>query len=371
MSASTRATLRHLSQTLLRLYGQDDPAALPLAFADSLAQVIPCANAGYNVVRTTPTPAAGDGIVVVRSRGVRVPTEEEMPLVRNLHQHPIIRHLRRHRDGAVVKFSDFLTRAQYHRTALYNEYYRRSNTQEQMGFALGHDPDAMVLMVVNHVGRLQFSEQDREVAALLRPHFMQVERTLRRLRSWRDLVAGFDAALHGGDHGCVLLDRDLAALHLSPAVADWLQTFFPETSSLSSGLPTTVARWLRECDRRLQAEELATHPPMPMVREQAGRRLTLRYRPAGPTVLPVILVEHERLASDPGFAHDCGLTEREAEVLDLIARGRSSPEIAIILRISPRTVHKHCERIYAKLGVESRHAAAVRARELLHRPRAV
>lgn len=371
MSTSSQATLRHLSQILLRLYGQEDPAALPLAFADSLAKVIPCANAGYNIVRTTPPPAAGDGIVVVRSRGIRVPSEEEMPLVRNLHEHPIISHLRQHRDGSVVKFSDFLSRAQYHRTALYNEYYRRSNTQEQMGFALGYEPDAMVLMVVNHVGRLKFSEPDREVASLLRPHFMQVERSLRRLRTWRDLVAGFDAALDGGDHGCVLLGRDLAALHLSPAVAEWLQTFFPETSGLHSGLPETVASWLQECHRRLHAEELATHPPQPLIREQGGRRLTLRYRPAGPTVLPVILVEHERLTSDPGFARACGLTEREAEVLDLIARGRSSPEIALILHISPRTVHKHCERLYAKLGVESRHAAVARARELLQSPRAV
>lgn len=56
-----------------------------------------------------------------------------------------------------------------------------------------------------------------------------------------------------------------------------------------------------------------------------------------------------------------GLTRREAEVLLWIARGQSNAEIAITLRISPRTVKKHLEHVFAKLGVKTRLAAAVRA----------
>ncbi|WP_131113576.1 response regulator transcription factor [Lichenihabitans psoromatis] len=55
------------------------------------------------------------------------------------------------------------------------------------------------------------------------------------------------------------------------------------------------------------------------------------------------------------------LTAREAEVLLWIARGKSNRDIADILALSPRTVNKHLEGIYTKLGVENRASAAVLA----------
>ena len=57
------------------------------------------------------------------------------------------------------------------------------------------------------------------------------------------------------------------------------------------------------------------------------------------------------------------LTRRECEVLAWIARGKSNPEIATILTLSVRTVYKHVENIFAKLGVESRAAAMLRVLE--------
>jgi DNA-binding CsgD family transcriptional regulator len=53
-----------------------------------------------------------------------------------------------------------------------------------------------------------------------------------------------------------------------------------------------------------------------------------------------------------------GLTEREAEVLQWLAAGKSNIDIGKILSISPRTVEKHLERIFQRLGVETRTAAA-------------
>ena len=52
-----------------------------------------------------------------------------------------------------------------------------------------------------------------------------------------------------------------------------------------------------------------------------------------------------------------GLSRREAQVLTWVAEGKRNGEIALILEISPRTVHHHLERIYAKLNVETRTAA--------------
>ena len=59
------------------------------------------------------------------------------------------------------------------------------------------------------------------------------------------------------------------------------------------------------------------------------------------------------------------LTQRESEVLMWIARGKSNRDIAEILSLSPRTVNKHLEQVYAKLGVENRTSAAAIATKFL------
>ena len=71
-----------------------------------------------------------------------------------------------------------------------------------------------------------------------------------------------------------------------------------------------------------------------------------------------------RLAKDSGadtpaeFSSELGLTTREGEVLSWLSKGKTNRDIAQILGLSPRTVDKHLEQIYAKLGVENRTAAA-------------
>ena len=65
----------------------------------------------------------------------------------------------------------------------------------------------------------------------------------------------------------------------------------------------------------------------------------------------------------PSLSPACGpaLTPREREVLAWLAGGKTDRDIGEILGISPRTVHKHLQRLYEKLGVETRTAAVVRA----------
>ena len=65
--------------------------------------------------------------------------------------------------------------------------------------------------------------------------------------------------------------------------------------------------------------------------------------------------------SDPGAAlrQRFHLTGRESEIALWLARGKSNRDIADILSLSPRTVNKHLEAVFEKLGVENRAAAAV------------
>jgi DNA-binding NarL/FixJ family response regulator len=80
-----------------------------------------------------------------------------------------------------------------------------------------------------------------------------------------------------------------------------------------------------------------------------------------------------RLAKDASsalpaeFTGELGLTTREAEVLSWLSKGKTNRDIAQILGLSPRTVDKHLEQIYAKLGVENRTAAAAIAANAIRR----
>lgn len=74
-------------------------------------------------------------------------------------------------------------------------------------------------------------------------------------------------------------------------------------------------------------------------------------------------VRQRRRASDDACARPEKLTHREIEVLSWLATGKTNRDIADILGMSPRTVNKHLEHIYVKLGVETRTAAAAVARE--------
>ena len=58
------------------------------------------------------------------------------------------------------------------------------------------------------------------------------------------------------------------------------------------------------------------------------------------------------------------LTRRQREIMDWIAEGKTSGEAAIILGISPRTVEKHLEAVFQRLGVENRIAAMRRYLDL-------
>jgi two-component system, NarL family, response regulator len=72
----------------------------------------------------------------------------------------------------------------------------------------------------------------------------------------------------------------------------------------------------------------------------------------------------------PGIEEKQHLTQREREVLTLIAAGRSNPEIAKVLYIAPGTVRVHVHGILHKLGVENRSQAVVVALrdQLIDRP---
>lgn len=77
------------------------------------------------------------------------------------------------------------------------------------------------------------------------------------------------------------------------------------------------------------------------------------------------LTAANRQSEDEMLRERFGLTHRESEVLLWIAKGKANRDIGEILGLSSRTVNKHLEQIYSKLGVENRASAAVKAADVL------
>ncbi|MBB3611368.1 response regulator transcription factor [Rhizobium sp. BK602] len=86
----------------------------------------------------------------------------------------------------------------------------------------------------------------------------------------------------------------------------------------------------------------------------------------GPDEYLFRLTATNQRADDGILRQHFALTQRESEVLLWIAKGKSNRDIGEILGLSARTVNKHLEQIYVKLGVENRASAAVKAAHVLH-----
>jgi len=160
--------------------------------------------------------------------------------------------------------------------------------------------------------------------------------------------------------GIIILNPKLEVTYATDHARRWMDAYFPEKGSTRDVLPPTVAKWLRE-------ELTARHPAgrqTPLTLTGKGRRLVIRL--AEKNAEQVVLVFAEEVpAYSPERLTKLGLTERESEVLHWIIQGKSNPEVAIILGLSPRTVGSHVEHILTKLGVESRAAAVFTAVEKL------
>ncbi|ACB81723.1 MULTISPECIES: response regulator transcription factor [Methylorubrum] len=163
------------------------------------------------------------------------------------------------------------------------------------------------------------------------------------------------AALDTAGRTLFAVDAAGSVLWCTPQAAQVLAAL---GSSEPLALPPSGREWLQRC--------LSGHGTAPLaLTDGQGRAHSLSF--IGRTGPEILL----RLSGDPTAAglerlrERLPITGREAEVLLWLSRGKSSRDIGEILGLSPRTVTKHLEGIYAKLGVENRTAAsAVAARHL-------
>jgi DNA-binding response OmpR family regulator len=125
-------------------------------------------------------------------------------------------------------------------------------------------------------------------------------------------------------------------------------------------LPSAVTQWLRGlADNSVAARQASLTVAF---REDGTHRLLVTYiGQVGPDE-QLLRVAAEQTDSDESLLRDrLSVTLREAEVLLWVSRGKSNRDIAEILGLSPRTVNKHLEQMFEKLGVENRASATALA----------
>ena len=162
------------------------------------------------------------------------------------------------------------------------------------------------------------------------------------------------AALDVSGRFLLAVNRDGRVMWATPQAQKLLSDSLGPAGSDGMVLPAALQQWLEQAQQGRagsKAPMAAAFPDHPELR--------LHYMGnAGPGEFLLRLAKDASGLLPAAFTAELGLTTREGEVLSWLAKGKTNRDIAQILGLSPRTVDKHLEQIYAKLGVENRTAAA-------------
>ena len=161
------------------------------------------------------------------------------------------------------------------------------------------------------------------------------------------------AALDVSGRFLLAINREGRVMWATPQAQKLLVDSLNPAGSDDMVLPASLLQWLEQAQARGGSKTpiVASFPDRPELR--------LHYMGnVGPGEFLLRLAKDTSGSLPAAFTAELGLTTREGEVLSWLSKGKTNRDIAQILGLSPRTVDKHLEQIYAKLGVENRTAAA-------------
>ena len=242
----------------------------------------------------------------------------------------------------------------YHASSYFNEYAAPNRAGETIAAAfplasLGKGVAASLhFWHARAHGGTPFGEHEVGILRLLFPAFRSgVDAVMRTGHHRANVVEAVEAT--GG--AAMLLHADGAVLHQTRGLGDLL-AHDPESASLRAAMQRqAVETCAGDIDTGLP-------PSVTMQTAVACYRLQSTLLPDSAGSRSVVLVRLERLGrhsrSAASLHEEFGLTNRELQVVRLLADGCSNATIAIKLGISPHTARRHTERVFQKLGVRSR-----------------
>lgn len=244
--------------------------------------------------------------------------------------------------GRISFLSDRISQRQFRDTGLWQEVYihLRAKDQVLMGGMISND--RFWTLGLNRLGR-DFGPRDRELGKFLQPRLTALFQ-----RHARCEKAQWSASVLTDAHTPYLVvDRGGRVVDVS----DGARELFAAT-----GTPLPPNGTIPGLHRLRNARG----PAGRIVRERLGELEILGTTTESDAPALVLIGRTSAVASASNAT--ATLSSRESEILHWIGEGKTNAEIGVLLRISGRTVAKHCERLFEKLGVENRLSAALVSR---------
>ncbi len=344
-SADWRAALQTLQDISARASGA---AAFAEAGVELLPRLVPSELTTMSVCRLR------DGRrEVVSAPGCALGAAECAAFDRHFDQHPLVRYHGHDGGCSVRRISDSVPFSRFRHGALYSDYYRRITIDHALALPILVGDGLLVSFVLNR-GRHDFSDRERDLLDALRAPLGRVYDLTRALDMARADVHRLAVDAEREGLGWLRLSPEREVVAGSAASLDWLSSFAGAQTLVGRLLPAVVDNWL--------AAWTACPPAAAdrLLLESSGNGLALHatHLPYGEGAIHLQLTLRHAPAPADGVA--ASLTLRETEVMHWVAAGKTDRDIAALLACSHRTVQKHLERVYAKLGVETRPAAALR-----------
>jgi DNA-binding CsgD family transcriptional regulator len=298
---------------------------------------------------------------VMSRKGETLSTADRAAFDRHFREHPLVRFHGSHPGGPTQRISDCMSAGAFRNSALHADYYRRIGINYVMALPLWIDQENVISIVFNR-NHADFKDGERAVLdAVRRPLAAMYRNLVAREEAGVGLKRMSHLASDGGwlmmhvNTGRRILDAPAAALRL-------LLQFFPhDSANRGAQIPEALSEWLSH-SRSWGLDRPAINRGEHFTTTRFGVKLTVHFVPDTECASSGYLVlKSERFAPQPAHLKQLPVTERERQILALVAAGKTNAEIAAVLAISPRTVQKHLEHIFQKLGVETRTAAAIRA----------
>lgn len=253
--------------------------------------------------------------------------------------------------GRSVKLSEVVTLPQFKRSTIYNEFFRLLGTNRQLSAGLHISPELMVSCSLCRLGK-DYSRRDATVLDLLTPHLIAAFRNAQFTKQLMDNTETLVELTDLESFAYVTLDANLKIIAESKSTRSLLKRHFPDFGTI---LPHEMSE-LIIANRRLPRSGSFYLPPSSVRKATASGSLVIRILPTEHRT--IVVFTEERTPSSSIQKSSLGLTKRELQVLIWISYGKTNKDISFLMDISSRTVDKHVENIFIKLGVETRTAAA-------------